>query len=285
MKSKINRADIFPSFSLEISIDFKGKFTVLSQNVSFTQLLVCEVFLFLLTFTTASPNLYNTCWAPAVLKETPLIQQTALESQFLFNNFRSLWYTFLLNQIKANLKHQRCLLPPNTGVFAAITCVRGTVCQMIAALRLFWYTDALSFQSSVLLGCSHDLLFLYRAKVHLRVPAGGKRRAGGDPWWHIPFSFQLLVRICHLTPCIHNSKKGPGKQSPLKQAGAQLQFCLATEDAGGQQALLSRFDPWVGKIPWRRKWQPTPVLLPGKSHGQRSLVGYSPWGRKESDMT
>ena len=39
-----------------------------------------------------------------------------------------------------------------------------------------------------------------------------------------------------------------------------------------------RFDPWVRKIPWRRKWQPTPVFLPGKSHGQRSLVGYSPWG-------
>ena len=36
--------------------------------------------------------------------------------------------------------------------------------------------------------------------------------------------------------------------------------------------------PWVGKIPWRRKWQPTPAFLPGKSHGQRSLVGYSPWG-------
>ena len=45
------------------------------------------------------------------------------------------------------------------------------------------------------------------------------------------------------------------------------------------------FDPWVGKIPWRRKWQPTPVFLPGKSHGQRSLVGYCPWGRKESDTT
>ena len=42
---------------------------------------------------------------------------------------------------------------------------------------------------------------------------------------------------------------------------------------------------WVGKIPWRRKWQPTPVLLPGKSHGQKSLIGYSPWGRKESDTT
>ena len=36
-----------------------------------------------------------------------------------------------------------------------------------------------------------------------------------------------------------------------------------------------RFNPWVGKIPWRRQWQPTPVLLPGESHGQRSLVGYS----------
>ena len=41
----------------------------------------------------------------------------------------------------------------------------------------------------------------------------------------------------------------------------------------------------VWKIPWRRKWQPTPVLLPGKSHGWRSLIGYSPWGRKESDTT
>ena len=40
------------------------------------------------------------------------------------------------------------------------------------------------------------------------------------------------------------------------------------------------FDPWVRKVPWRRKWQPTPVFLPGKPHGQRSLVGYSPWGRK-----
>ena len=45
------------------------------------------------------------------------------------------------------------------------------------------------------------------------------------------------------------------------------------------------FDPLVGKIPWRRKWQPTPIFLPGKSHGQKSLVGYSPEGHKESDMT
>ena len=57
----------------------------------------------------------------------------------------------------------------------------------------------------------------------------------------------------------------------------RLSVCLQCRRPG--------FDPWVRKIPWRRKWQPTPVLLPGKSHGQRSLVGYSPWGRKESDTT
>jgi len=43
------------------------------------------------------------------------------------------------------------------------------------------------------------------------------------------------------------------------------------------------FDPSVGKILWKRKWHPTPVLLPGKSHGLRSLAGYSPWGYKELD--
>ena len=42
---------------------------------------------------------------------------------------------------------------------------------------------------------------------------------------------------------------------------------------------------WVGKIPWRREWQPTPVFLLGESHGQRNLVGYSLWGDNESDMT
>ena len=49
------------------------------------------------------------------------------------------------------------------------------------------------------------------------------------------------------------------------------------------QRRRCRFDTWVGKIPWRRAWQHTLVFLPGKSHGQKSLVDYSPWGRKESD--
>ena len=49
--------------------------------------------------------------------------------------------------------------------------------------------------------------------------------------------------------------------------------------------LETGFGPWVGKMPWRRKCQPTPVFLPRESHRGRSLVGYSPWGLKESNMT
>ena len=45
------------------------------------------------------------------------------------------------------------------------------------------------------------------------------------------------------------------------------------------------FDPWLGKIPWRRAWKPTPVFLPGESYGKRSLEGYSPQGRKEFDLS
>ena len=45
------------------------------------------------------------------------------------------------------------------------------------------------------------------------------------------------------------------------------------------------FNPWVGTIHWRKEWQPTPVIMPGESHGQRSVTDYSPPGHKKSDMT
>ena len=61
--------------------------------------------------------------------------------------------------------------------------------------------------------------------------------------------------------------------------------------SGKESACQSRrhkrlgFHPWVGKIPWSRKWHPTPEILPGRSRGQRSLGSYSPWGHKESSKT
>ena len=52
----------------------------------------------------------------------------------------------------------------------------------------------------------------------------------------------------------------------------------------GRRGERPGFDPWVRKMLWRRAWQCTPVFLPGKCHGQRSLAGCSPWGRKELDL-
>ena len=51
------------------------------------------------------------------------------------------------------------------------------------------------------------------------------------------------------------------------------------------QFVRPGFDPWVGKIPWRREWIPIPVFLAGEFHGQRGPAGYSPWGHREADTT
>ena len=78
-----------------------------------------------------------------------------------------------------------------------------------------------------------------------------------------------------------------------------LLFCSPPSHTGGFPGVASGkepacqcrrhkncgFDPWVGKIPQRRKWKPTPVFLPGESHGQRRLAGYRPWDHRESAMT
>ena len=87
----------------------------------------------------------------------------------------------------------------------------------------------------------------------------------------IPSMVPLFIRELETIIILCSSKPGyfPG--------GSNGSVCLQCGRPG--------FDPWIQKIPWRRKWQPTPVLLPGKFHGWRSLAGYSPWGSKESDMT
>ena len=73
---------------------------------------------------------------------------------------------------------------------------------------------------------------------------------------------------------------GEGNGNPLQCS------CLENPRDGKPGWLPSMGSrPWAGKISWSRKWQPTPVFLPGKLHGQRNLVGNSAWGRKESDRT
>ena len=67
--------------------------------------------------------------------------------------------------------------------------------------------------------------------------------------------------------------------------GNEMALVVKNPSANAGDIMRCGFDPWVGKIPWRRKWQPAPVLLSGESHGQRSLAGYSPQSHKELDIT
>ena len=72
----------------------------------------------------------------------------------------------------------------------------------------------------------------------------------------------------------HNWPTNTNRWHSVKESACQCRECKGCG-----------FDPWMGKIPWRRKWQPTQVFLPGKVHGQMSLADCCPWGRKELDTT
>ena len=95
----------------------------------------------------------------------------------------------------------------------------------------------------------------------------------GDPQTRVQRDFLRGTLVGHFRGTISQRMAFPGDASG-KESPSQCRRCRRW-----------RFYPWVGKIPWRRKWQPTPVFLAGKSHGRRSLASYSPWGHKESDMT
>ena len=83
---------------------------------------------------------------------------------------------------------------------------------------------------------------------------------------------------------IHNLNKGKGKQH-IVWGYIYMWASLVIQMVKNLPAVLETLDPQAKKIPWRRQWLPTPVFSPGEFHGHRSLVGYSPWGCKESDMT
>ena len=108
---------------------------------------------------------------------------------------------------------------------------------------------------------------------------------------HLPFPLQVRARYTEGQKLAGNSgslRQEEGSQGcqSWKTGRIQILHGICPDDkesacnAGGP-----RFDPWVRKVPWRKQWQPAPVLLPGESYGQRSLAGYSPCGRKELDMT
>ena len=114
--------------------------------------------------------------------------------------------------------------------------------------------------------------------------------------WH--FFFFCHLAYCSIPNSFPNSTQNVEHKHLLKEGNWKLihGFCHIRSMGirfprwlNGKESACKRrthrFSPWVGKIPWSRKWQPTPVFFPRESRGQRSMVGYSPWGRKESDTT
>ena len=89
------------------------------------------------------------------------------------------------------------------------------------------------------------------------------------------------------TPGRYSLKKRGCAVSAEASPGTSLNCCASGKESTRQCRRCKRlgFNPWIGKIPWRRKWQPTPVFLPGECCGQRGLAGYSPRGRREWDTT
>ena len=84
----------------------------------------------------------------------------------------------------------------------------------------------------------------------------------------------------------------PGESHEQSQTWLRTHTCCLPGSTSGKESASQGkkskrhgFNSWIGKIPWRRKWQPTPIFLPAKSQGEKSLEGYSPKGHKESDLT
>ena len=114
----------------------------------------------------------------------------------------------------------------------------------------------------------------------------------GEATWSWRWSYLGKVRYLHC----ESEEAAPEKVSFQLSQGGDFGFCLhGCFDSGLQWGCLNsllvfpggsaKFDPWVGKIPWRREQLPTPVFWPGEFHEQRSLAGYSPWSWTESDTT
>ena len=105
--------------------------------------------------------------------------------------------------------------------------------------------------------------------------------------WHLSHYFSLSC-LLPITSFAHYFQDFPivaeAQKKPTFRALHGLPQWLSVKESACQ-CRRPGFNPWVGKIPWRRERLPTPVFQPGEFHGQRSLVGYSPWGCKESDTT
>ena len=135
----------------------------------------------------------------------------------------------------------------------------------------------------------------------------GSQRAGRDRahgtfhiniYIHINIILYIIITVVY-SISLHRETLWEGSSAFLPSSEAIDSESLVSTDSAGASGGTSdkeptcqcrrhkrcEFDPWVEKIPWRRAWQPTPVILPGESHGPGILTGYGPKEHKESDTT
>ena len=150
-----------------------------------------------------------------------------------------------------------------------------------SGLNIHWKDWCWSWNSNTLATWCEELTHLKRPWCWEILKAGEKgENTGWDGWMASPTQWTWVW-------VGSGSWWWTGRPGMLQSMGLQrVGHDWATEltDPDTLTEARPRFDPWVGNIPWRREWQSTPVLLPREFNGQRSLAGYSSWGRKESDM-
>ena len=108
----------------------------------------------------------------------------------------------------------------------------------------------------------------------------------GPPWvdpWLLSWADKLSLTLMLSDIKLWSSAKNNSSMSEVRQMGLPRWLSGKETACQGSRCRRHEFGSWVGKIPWRRKWQPTPVFLLGESHGQRSLAGSSLWGHKGLD--
>ena len=137
----------------------------------------------------------------------------------------------------------------------------------------FWPKTSGPYHVNLFTWATQQGLWKRKSETKVTVLWEPNHRSGTNYFYH-----NLSIRSKSLG-LVHNKEKGLHKDMSIRE----LPWWLSGKESTSQ-CRRRRFDPWIGKILWRRKWQPTPVFLPEKSHAQRSLVRDSPWGHKESDM-
>ena len=205
----------------------------------------------------------------------------------------SKWLVILLSDFKLTSRHWSDL-PVNMQIFLLLNycCYSSTL-----AWKIPWTEEPGGLQSMGSLRVGHD----WATSLSLSCIGEGngnplqcsclENPRDGGAWWAAIYGVaQSQTRLKRLSSSRSSSTS---MRRTSKYADWKLSFTdrFKHDTAGKESAYWGRsherceFDPCVRKIPWRRKWQSTPVFLPGEFHGQKSLERYSSWGSKESDKT